>query len=165
MSAEYNDYLIEHINNVREAYAWLCSRFPNIQRNILGHEDIFAVHDASKYSPEEYDAYDKYFYGGNRSFGVVNEFNKAWLHHIHQNPHHWQHWVLIHDDEPEETLDMPYWYIIEMICDWWSFSFKNGNLFEIFDWYEKHKSMKLSDNTRKTVENILGRIKVELEKE
>lgn len=165
MSVEYNNYLIEHINNVRKAYDWICSRFPDIQRNMLGHEDIFAVHDQSKYGPEEYDAYDKYFYGGNRSFGVVNEFNKAWLHHIHQNPHHWQHWVLIHDDEPEETLDMPYWYIIEMICDWWSFSVKTGNLFGIFDWYEKHKDMKLSDNTRKTVENILGRIKVELEKE
>lgn len=165
MSVEYNNYLREHINNVSEAYNWLCAHFPNIQNKMLGHETIFDIHDSSKYDPEEYDAYDKYFYGGNRSFDVVQDFNKAWLHHIHQNPHHWQHWILVHDDEPEEILDMPYWYIIEMICDWWSFSFKTGNLYEIFDWYEKHKGMKLSDNTRKTVENILGRIKVELEKE
>lgn len=165
MSVEYNNYLREHINNVSNAYNWLCTHFPEIQNKMLGHEDIFAVHDQSKYDPEEYDAYDKYFYGGNRSFDVVQDFNKAWLHHIHQNPHHWQHWILVHDDEPEECIDMPYWYIIEMICDWWSFSFKTGNLYEIFDWYEKHKDMKLSDKTRKTVEKILNDIKTELEKE
>lgn len=88
--------------------------------------------------------------------------------HIHRNPHHWQHWVLIHDDEPAEYLDMPYEYIIEMICDWWSFSHKVGKLTEIFDWYKKHKDMQLSDKTRKTVEDILDKIKnkiEELEKE
>lgn len=165
MSVEYNEYLREHINNVNKAYDWLCAHFPDIQNKMLGHETIFDIHDSSKYDPEEYDAYDRYFYGGNRSFDVVQDFNKAWLHHIHQNPHHWQHWILVHDDEPEECIDMPYWYIIEMICDWWSFSFKTGNLYELFDWYEKHKEMKLSDKTRKTVEKILNDIKTELEKE
>lgn len=165
MSKEYNQYLEEHIANVNKAYDWLCAHFPELQNKMLGHEVIFGLHDQSKYSVDEYDAYDKYFYGGNRSFDVVQDFNKAWLHHIHQNPHHWQYWILVHDDEPEEILDMPYWYIVEMICDWWSFSFKTGNLFEIFDWYEKHKGMKLSNKTRKTVEKILDDIKAELEKE
>lgn len=59
---------------------------------------------------------------------------------------------------------MPYNYIIEMICDWWAFSWNSENLNEIFDWYDKHKNyIKLSDNTRKTVEDILSKIKDKLE--
>ena len=58
---------------------------------------------------------------------------------------------------------MPYEYVVEMICDWWSFSFKQGNLKEIFNWYENHKAkMILHENTRKLVEEILGRIKEKL---
>ena len=51
----------------------------------------------------------------------------------------------------------------KMICDWWAFSWRNGDLTEIFDWYNKHKDyMKLSDKTRKTVEGILSKIKDKL---
>lgn len=54
---------------------------------------------------------------------------------------------------------MPHKYIIEMICDWWSFSWIKGDLFEIFAWYENHKNyIKLHPNTRLIVEEILGRI-------
>ena len=73
---------------------------------------------------------------------------------------------MINDDPKEGTicLDMPYNYIIEMICDWWSFSFKTGDLTEIFNWYDSHKDhIKLSDNTRKTVHDILSRIKEKVE--
>lgn len=113
---------------------------------------------------EEYEAYDRYFYG-NPSFKAKQEFNYAWLHHIHHNSHHWQYWVLQNDDDGEEVLEMPYHYVVEMICDWWSFSWSKGNLDEIFEWYEKHKDMKLHPETRKLVEEILGRIKKELENE
>lgn len=92
----------------------------------------------------------------------------AWLHHIHENPHHWQYWVLVNDD-PEEgaiALDIPYKYVIEMICDWWSFSWKTGNLYEIFDWYDAHKNhMILSEYTRELVEEILEKIKVKLDEQ
>lgn len=97
---------------------------------------------------------------------MVQDFNKAWLAHIHRNPHHWQHWVLINDDPKlgEIVLDMPYEYIIEMICDWWAFSWSSGNLYEIFNWYNEHEEyMKLSEKTRKTVEDILDKIKKKLD--
>lgn len=59
---------------------------------------------------------------------------------------------------------MPYNYIIEMICDWWSFSFKTGNLSEIFNWYDKHKAhILLSNDTREIVEDILGKIRQKVE--
>ena len=76
-----------------------------------------AAHDMSKFQLKEYDAYDKYFYS-NRTKEVEKAFNYAWLHHIHANPHHWQYWVLKHDDEPEEALEMPVEYVYEMIADW-----------------------------------------------
>ena len=58
---------------------------------------------------------------------------------------------------------MPYCYILEMICDWWSFSWSQGKLDEIFNWYDEHsKYMKLAPDTRKTVEDILDKIKVKL---
>lgn len=162
MSMEYYDYIIEHKNNVMKAAEWL--------RTNLGIGDFLGNylwrHDDSKYTNEEFDAYDAYFYGGEKTKEVKVLFNKAWLHHIHNNPHHWQYWVLINDDPEEGTiaLDIPYKYVVEMICDWWSFSWKTGNLYEIFDWYDAHKKrMILSDNTRELVEEILGQIKEKLD--
>lgn len=168
MSKEYDKYIKEHKVAVMKAYTWLLdnyddvlkiSKYPNLKENLLNH-------DTSKYSDEEYDAYDKYFYGGNRSYAVVEEFRRAWFHHIHVNPHHWQYWVLVNDDPKEGTiaLDMPDEYIIEMICDWWSFSWRSGDLTEIFKWYDDHKdSMILHERTRASVELILTMIKYKLD--
>ena len=163
MSYQYAEYLYDHIANVTKAYLWLESHGLIPPDGCISQQEL-RNHDLSKYSQEEAGPYDRYFYG-NKSYAVVREFNYAWLHHIHNNPHHWQYWVLQHDDEPEEVLEMPANYIVEMICDWWSFSFKSGNLYEIFDWYEKHKEMKLGKETRKMVEDILDGIKNELEEE
>ena len=167
MSLTYNRYLEEHIGNVAKAYWWLKTNLPEVTDDVTDEEEwiILKCHDESKYTCEEYDAYDEYFYGKHRTVEVEEAFNYAWLHHIHSNPHHWQYWVLINDEAEEgiEILDMPYHDIIHMICDWWSFSWKTGNLYEIFDWYEKHKHMKLSDRTRMKVETILLGIKDKLD--
>ena len=167
MSKQYDNYLRNHRFMVSKGYNWLRKNLPEI---FEGVEDrltgLISQHDKSKDNPDEYKAYDDYFYGKNRSYEVVMAFKRAWLEHIHRNPHHWQHWVLI-NDEPEEgevILEMPYEYIIEMICDWWSFSWEKGNLMEIFSWYEKHsKYIKLASKTRKTVETILNKIREKLE--
>ena len=172
MSLEYDNYLKEHKANVEAALVWLQDNLPEV----LNYKDeegndfdwewqIVLKHDVSKSDPEEYDAYDNYFYR-NKSFENTRNFNLAWLHHIHVNPHHWQYWVLINDEPKEGTicLDMPYNYIIEMICDWCSFSFKTGNLSEIFNWYDKHKAhILLSNDTREIVEDILGKIRQKVE--
>lgn len=159
MSKEYNKYLQEHKNNVASAFYWLQENTPHLMVNDYERQ-ITADHDMSKSDNEEYEAYDDYFYG-DKTDEVKQEFNKAWLCHIHRNPHHWQHWILNNDDpdEGELILDMPYNFIIDMICDWWSFSFKQDKLYEIFKWYEEHKRyIKLSDNTRSLVEYILSEI-------
>ena len=169
MSVQYDNYLTQHRQNVAKGFEWLRDNLPELMEEVLNLEwQICMAHDKSKDDPEEYEAYDDYFYGGNRSYAVVQEFRKAWLRHIHLNGHHWQHWILINDDpnEGEIIMDMPYEYIVEMICDWWAFSWNKGNLTEIFSWYDEHKAyMKLSDSTRKTVEYILDKIKEVLERE
>ena len=165
MSKEYDLYLKEHKENVVKGFRWIQKYLPALLAGLVDEDlewQISIAHDASKTDQEEYDAYDAYFYGGNRSYAVVQDFNLAWLHHIHCNKHHWQHWVLINDDpnEGEIILDMPLNYIIEMICDWWAFSWSRGNLREIFNWYEDHKDyMKLSNKTRYEVTCILDSIK------
>ena len=168
MSIEYDNYLKQHIGNVGKGYDWINSHMPQIlsgMQNEIEYQCKFG-HDQSKYNAEEYRAYDAYFYGNNRSYQVVQDFNYAWLSHIHQNPHHWQYWILVNDDpnEGEAIIDMDYEYIIEMICDWWAFSWKKGELYEIFSWYDQHKAyIKLSDKTRKTVEDILDKIREKLD--
>lgn len=166
MSKEYDVYLKEHRAGVIESFRWL-ERHGIIQRPRFSTFNRLMNHDDSKFDEEEYDAYDKYFYG-EKTPEVKEAFDFAWLHHIHCNPHHWQYWVLINDDESDGTkaLMMPNDYVIEMICDWWSFSWKTGNLYEIFDWYEGHKDrMILHKNTRELVEEILNDIRTELDKE
>ena len=171
MSREYDIYLQNHKDNVRKGYEWIKLYIPEVLKDLNLDEldaQICFEHDASKSLIDEYGAYDRYFYGGNRSYQVVQDFNYAWLFHLHRNPHHWQFYVLINDNPGEGMiiLDMPLNYIVEMISDWWAFSWNGGDLYEIFKWYDEHKDyMKLSDKTRKTVDDILAKIREELDKE
>lgn len=164
MSLAYDEYLAEHIGNVNKGLHWMLDNIWLSQKEKSAIEDaMLHEHDASKYDAEEYEAYDKYFYGGNRSYKVVQDFNYAWLHHIHQNPHHWQYWVLLEDDPesglPYKALEIPLPYIFEMIADWWSFSWKSGNLFEIFNWYADHRNKQIiNPKSKEIVEYILEKI-------
>lgn len=164
---KYKDYLNEHKNNVTKAFDWIVK---NIGNNIFTYNEyrtcqmLIRDHDSSKYDMEEFIPYALYFYGEEKTDNVKQSFDVAWLIHIHKNPHHWQHWVLINDDEGEECLEIPFEYIIEMICDWWSFSWKNGNLYEIFDWYDSHKDhMRINEQSRKRIEDILKAIREKLD--
>lgn len=176
MSEEYDKYLEEHCKNVHEAFIWLRTRIftepertPALREALLKASRSISKHDGSKRHPDEYTMYDAYFYGEYKEDTIVKiKFRQAWLHHIHHNPHHWEHWVLVNDDSEHRTIaiEMPYHQIIEMICDWWSFGWAADDLYEIFYWYDKNKNnMILHDKTRRQVEDILDRMKVELDKE
>ena len=164
MSEQYDKYLDQHRRNVLKGFSWLVDNLPDLFKEVDldAMETMFKSHDYTKDSPEEYAAYDRYFYGGDKSSQVVQEFQKAWLHHIHFNPHHWQHWILVNDvpDEGEVILEMDYIFIIEMICDWWAFSWQKKNLSEIFSWYDGHQEyIKLAPKSRETVEDILWELR------
>ena len=182
---EYDAYLYNHITNVYRGYEWILAYVPQDKiskifpdLNYANLEFNIVNHDKSKYSLDEYNAYNNYFYGSNnKSKKVLDDFNKAWLHHIHRNKHHWQHWCLITDDGDKTIkeykpigLDIPDDFIVEMICDWWAFSWQRhfelntndpiAGLYEIFDWYDKHRNAIIfSTNTRKKVENFLHVLK------
>ena len=93
MSFEYDMYLQKHKGAVADGFYWMRDNIPEVLRDPekynYEHQICFA-HDASKSEADEYKAYDAYFYGGNRSYAVVRDFNYAWVRHIHRSPHHWQ---------------------------------------------------------------------------
>lgn len=152
MSKVYTNYIVEHCDYVARVYYFL------VEHKIIKDEFIHRIrnHDLSKWSDEEYKAYDKYFYGKEKTQEIKDNFNYAWLHHIHANPHHWQHWVLMNDEDGTHALEMPEEYVVEMFCDHAAFSFKAGKLTEIDDWYKAHKTtMILHKNTKILYEDIL----------
>lgn len=172
MSKEYDEYLKGHIGAVRRAANWMLDnldatkRLTDLERRklIVG----VRVHDASKTRPMEYVPYDNYFYGD----GDRDAFNLAWLHHVHENPHHWQYWLLVMDDGKVGSegklvaLEMPEIFALEMIADWWSFSWRSGDLTEVFGWYDAHRdAMILHPSTREYVEATLAEIRKKLEAE
>lgn len=164
MSVEYDKYLDEHIANVKKGFYWIRKSLPEllIEKPGVDYELMILLHDDTKTVPSEYEPYDEYFYKPHNK-DTEQKFRYAWLEHIHRNPHHWQHWILRNDDGTNVILDMPYEFIIEMICDWWSFSWKTGDLFSIFDWYEENKKkIKLSKRTRDTVEDILDKLEAKI---
>lgn len=147
----YDRYLNIHIRSVKECY-WL----------LTGEELLF--HDASKWEADEYDAYNAYFYG-EKTDEVKKAFKYAWNHHQKKNPHHWQYWVLVNDNEGTECLDMPERNINEMVADWGAFSLINKEPEEIVRWYEKHKTdIMLSEATRSIVERKVHEMAELLEK-
>lgn len=137
MSQKYDEYLEKHRQAVKKAYQWIAAYIPELT-DVEATRNI-EFHDMSKNTPDEYTPYDNYFYG-EQTPAIIEAFNRAWLMHIHRNPHHWQYWVLINDEPKEGTIliEMPYPYIIEMICDWWAFSWIKGDLSEMFAWYKDH---------------------------
>ncbi|MFK0522316.1 DUF5662 family protein [Paenibacillus illinoisensis] len=83
------------------------------------------IHDWSKFLPAEFFPYAKKFYSGiPLTLEDELKWQYAWLHHQHKNKHHWEYWVI--NPNTKEALPMPKKYVIEMVCDWRSFSRKWG---------------------------------------
>lgn len=68
------------------------------------------IHDWTKFLPIEYNVYKRRFTG--RSY-TEDEWKKAWWHHIHFNPHHYQYWLI-----KSEPIPIPDVFIREMVIDW-----------------------------------------------
>lgn len=161
---EYRKYINEHIQNVKRAY----EEYGVIVARTLGlyskeETDLLKninVHDISKFSESEFDGYRQYFYPFPGMEKDEMKYNKAWLQHIHHNPHHPEHWVLPQDADASKNiiLDMPRVYIVEMILDWIAMGYKFNS--KVYDWYEKEKDKKpLSEFTRVLVERCMKALK------
>jgi hypothetical protein len=104
----------------------------------------------------EWTAYVKTFYTDEDGSYVREQFDRAWLHHQHKNPHHWQHWILRKDDGDVIPLEMPPAYVLEMVADWMGAGRTITGKWEVGGWYEKNRSkIILHPVTRARVEGLL----------
>lgn len=175
MSKQYNDYLLTHKFKVWLAYDYLLNLYSanstgrlNIYHNLW--QDFLIDHDNSKLLSQEYTAYDRYFYPNENDDEelVEKNYKEAWLHHIHNNPHHWQYWVLINDNDRVEALEMPKRYILELLCDWMSFditlcSQEDGgswfNAVKTKQYWDSHKKdMILHPKTRSSINYMINKL-------
>lgn len=134
------------------------------------------IHDLSKFLPDEFIPYARYFngdypdwhevkyqnYTGPTKQSVAREFDKAWLKHQHRNPHHWQHWVLREDSGAIKLLPMPDRYRREMLADWIGAGLAITGKLEVWNWYEKTVDSRMLDSSTKNwVEGEIARIYTE----
>lgn len=149
---KFGDSLRLHIQNVQEA-----------GRKLDVPERLLVEHDRSKWSVTEHDAYAKQFHGG----GDADNFPLAWLHHVHNNPHHWQHWIfpdgwtMNGSAMDGACIEMPYDYVLEMIADWMGSSKTYTDSWDMADWLSKNiprivVHSKTAQAIREILDNPLG---------
>jgi len=146
---DYTKRLLEHKYYVYKA--------GKIVGNIPTLRLIF--HDWTKFLPVEFFPYAVYPFGDReKQTGKVQyDFDKAWGHHQKNNPHHWQYWILINDEDGTYCLDMPKTYIYEMVADWMGASKAYTGSWDMTDWLKKNiYKIQLSPNTRLQLNDILA---------
>lgn len=103
------------------------------------------IHDYSKFSRAEWTPYVNRFFGGRA--GVEDksldprEFHLAWLHHLHNNPHHWEYWIV--PNHSEDPLPIPTHFIREMVADWLGAGRGITGSWDLTEWYEKNKDRQI----------------------
>ena len=160
---EYLSYITKHLKYVRDTYdkeiAPIRSKV-NISKYFTDDYYIYSIdkcyeniliHDLSKRSQEEFDAYRKRFYPTEREKSekweeIKNDFRVAWVHHYKNNPHHVEYW---------NGKDMELCYILELYCDWKSVSLLKGdNPYKFYVTSEERSLM--SKRTREVLEELFS---------
>ena len=163
---EYKNYIIEHKRRVSEFADWLKENCPEVFEGVdlEAFDEVIKEHDQSKFGEEEFEPYAEKFYGpqdiNGKPLDYVPGYDEAWTHHWMNNEHHPEHWF---------GEDMPLIYILEMLCDWGSFSIDKGDLRELSKYYYDNarddEEKNLSDNTKEIIEDILRQIDSALDRE
>jgi hypothetical protein len=129
------------------------------------------VHDLSKFLPDEFIPYARYFYNPDGTLKSHKRdktgyykppltgdfrFDFAWLLHQKRNKHHWQWWLLPEDGGEMKVLEMEFPYWLEMVCDWSGAGKAQGHGNDLKAWYKKNKDkMRLAPETKEEVEYTL----------
>lgn len=118
------------------------------------------IHDWQKFTPAEWGPYRRNFYGPHkredRPTELVKAYNRAWLHHQHKGPHHWQFWILREDDGDNIVLEMPDRYRREMLADWNGAGLAINGVNDTKEFYEKRKDrIILHKGTREWIEKMM----------
>lgn len=159
----YYDYIVDHIANVNEVWKRIRNIIlsdEEIKTNLgLGASHIYKIdrqiadHDKSKFSPEEYEGYRQWFSPEKWETRSEDFYLKSLIHHYHNNPHHWNHWVTIVNGKPI-GVEMPLEFIMEMVCDLGGMSLGFGGT--SYDFYNKKRNeFILSEKTREVLEKYL----------
>lgn len=157
---QYKTYIEEHRKNVKKAFIELtdCLKLSYL---FMDDEIYYKLsnriskHDLSKYSEEEFEFYRKQFYPINEQEKENNkqDFEKAWIHHIECNDHHWQHRQNLKEFNKDTMIA-----ILENVCDWLAMGYKFHN--RPYEYYEKHKEeINLPKEDKEFLEQILYTIK------
>lgn len=161
----YDQYLNDHITGVKKSWydilkPALVENFNISYETIEEISELISIHDNSKFDDEEYYCYLDYFYPSDDCPKDEKSFNEGWNHHQKNNPHHWQYWMLIEDDGTIRCLDIPLKYVVEMCCDWHSFSYTKGKEDTAYKWWNKNKDIiKVSDKTYRMIDEIVEYLK------
>lgn len=153
VAVQYYNMACKHIECVIE-----------VGRKLGVPDEQLVLHDLSKFGQAEFPAYARHFYGG----GSPAEFAYAFNHHLHNNPHHWQHWCFPtpYDDLDDgresdsnvqnSALEMPEVYVREMVADWIGASVAYSGSPVLTDWLLKHAArIRLHPRTAEVLSAIL----------
>lgn len=149
---ENREYILAHKERVTQFADWLKENLPELFEEVDPDDfmELIDEHDESKFSEEEFEPYAQRWFGDKKK---TPEYEEAWKHHWMNNEHHPEYWL---------GEDMPYIYILEMICDWGSFSIDKGDFGELSDFYcnkaKDDPEKMLSDNTKEIIEEIISKI-------
>lgn len=124
------------------------------------------IHDLSKFSPVEFINYSRWKYSGVKS---KPGWARSWLHHLHANKHHPEHWVVSWGGDPDfysdiggvvadniSVLPMPEFYVREMIADWMATSKERTGSYDIAIWVNTNGPKRFfHDDTVTRIHNIM----------
>lgn len=118
------------------------------------------IHDWQKFTPAEWGPYVWSFYGpwkyNERPQWLVDAFDRAWLHHQHYGPHHYQYWILREDGGAIKALEMPRTYVREMLADWVGAGQAISGRRDPKPWYEANKEkIVLHPSSRALLETLM----------
>lgn len=133
--AAYKTKLTEHIS-----YVWQAGERLGVPK------DQLLMHDQSKWSTAEFEPYARFHQGDK---GDPEGYTRAWLHHLHSNPHHWQYWMFPAFKTSGATekdgvclkngaVAMPQEFCLEMVSDWIGASLAYTGTWDMTEWLEKN---------------------------
>lgn len=166
MSVEYDEYLEKRNKYFRQACNWIKRSAPELLKGVSEDEFTFMrdFHHDVDTIPSIYEPYDIYLFGKPKALDKVN-YRKAKLMRIHMNDYNWQHWILMDEEEGTVITEMPYISLLELVCEWWSYSWEKDDIWSIFDYYLSNvNKIKLHKKSRSALEDILNILEQRLEK-
>lgn len=153
---EYEEYIKEHIQNVRNSYNDRKSKIQLVlglsEGDMQELENRIKNHDNSKWSNDEFDAYRRHFHSvsDKEKEDSEEDFKKALNHHYMVNDHHPEYW---------KNTNMPNIAIAELICDWEAMGRKfGGNPLEYFEKNKAKLKAKMNEYSYNAIYNALKNI-------